>query len=152
MPFALIPMKDLSRAKARLAPALDEVGRRELARALLRDVLAAATACPAFDGVAVAAGDPNVLALADESGAEPVVGPGGLNEALTSASRTLSDPLPSRIEHLVRRITTARLLDGQLEACQLTLSELRRIEQAFVRALCSMYHGRIVYPSGRSAQ
>lgn len=91
MPFALIPMKDLSRAKARLAPALDGIGRRELARALLRDVLAAATACPAFDGVAVACADPEVLSLAAGSGAEPLEEPGGLNEALTSASRTLSE-------------------------------------------------------------
>jgi len=69
-----------------------------------------------------------------------------LADAVEAASRTLSDPLPSRIEHLVRRITTAKLLDGQLEGCGLTLSELRRIEQSFIRALCAMYHGRIDYP------
>ncbi len=74
-----------------------------------------------------------------------------LADAVEAASRTLSDPLPSRIEHLVRRITTAKLLDGQLEECGLTLSELRRIERAFVRALCSMYHGRIVYPDRAQA-
>jgi putative nucleotidyltransferase with HDIG domain len=70
-----------------------------------------------------------------------------LADAVEAASRTLSDPSPSRIEHLVRRITTAKLLDGQLEECGLTLSELHRIEQSIVRALCSMYHGRIAYPS-----
>ncbi len=91
MRFALIPMKDLSRAKARLAPTLDDAGRRELAQALLRDVLAAAVACPAIDGVVVAADDPDVLSLAAESGAEGMEVPGGLNEALASASRTLSE-------------------------------------------------------------
>ena len=72
-------------------------------------------------------------------------------DSVEAASRTLSDPSPARIEHLVRRITTAKLLDGQLEECGLTLSELRRIEQSIVRALCSMYHARIVYPGQADA-
>lgn len=91
MRFALIPMKELSRAKARLAPTLDDAGRRGLAQALLRDVLAAVVACPALDGVAVAVDDPDVLSLAAESGAEGMAVPGALNEALTSASRMLSE-------------------------------------------------------------
>jgi putative nucleotidyltransferase with HDIG domain len=70
-----------------------------------------------------------------------------LADSVEAASRTLAEPVPSRIERLVRRITTARLLDGQLEECALTLSELRRIERAFVRVLCSMYHARIEYPT-----
>jgi len=70
-----------------------------------------------------------------------------LADAVEAASRTLAEPLPSRIERLVARITMAKLLDGQLEECRLTLSELHRIEQSFVRALCSMYHARIEYPT-----
>ena len=48
------------------------------------------------------------------------------------------------------RITTAKLLDGQLEESGLTLSELHRIEQALFRVLCSMYHARIEYPTTAS--
>ena len=70
-----------------------------------------------------------------------------LADAVEAASRTLSEPVPSRIETLVRRITTAKLLDGQLEESGLTLSELHRIEQALFRVLCSMYHARIEYPT-----
>ncbi len=89
MRVALIPVKELSLAKARLAPVLDEAGRRALALAMFRDVLAAAMACPALDGVAVATRDAEVLTLAAEAGAGGMPEPGGLNEALTSAAEKL---------------------------------------------------------------
>ena len=89
MRIALIPVKELSQAKARLAPVLDGERRRELALALYRDVLAAALACPALDGVAVVSRDRDALTLAVEAGAEGLPEPGGLNEALTSASQTM---------------------------------------------------------------
>lgn len=90
MRIALIPVKELSQAKARLAPVLDGERRRELALALYRDVLAAALACPALDGVAVVSRDRDALTLAVEAGAEGLPEPGGLNEALTSASQTMA--------------------------------------------------------------
>ena len=91
MRIALIPVKELSQAKARLAPVLDGERRRELALALYRDVLAAALACPALDGVAVVSRDRDALTLAVEAGAEGLSEPGGLNEALTSASQTMAE-------------------------------------------------------------
>ena len=89
MRFALIPVKELSQAKARLAPVLDAAGRRELALALFRDVLAAALACPALDGVAVVSRDADVLSIAVEAGAQGLPERGDLNEALTSAAEKL---------------------------------------------------------------
>jgi 2-phospho-L-lactate guanylyltransferase len=83
---ALIPVKELSQAKARLSPVLDAAGRRTLALAMFRDVLAAALACDALEGVAVVTRDEEVLAEAGAAGAEGLVEPGGLNEALTSAA------------------------------------------------------------------
>ncbi len=68
-------------------------------------------------------------------------------DCVEAASRTLDQPIPSRIEALVKRITAAKLLDGQLEDCRLTLSEVRLIENALFRVLCSMYHARIEYPT-----
>jgi len=75
-----------------------------------------------------------------------------LADAVEAASRTLSQPLPSRIETLIKRIATARLLDGQFEESGMTLSELKRIEQSFFRVLCAMYHGRIDYPQPKPAR
>ena len=70
-----------------------------------------------------------------------------LADAVEAASRTLSEPLPSRIETLIKKISANKLLDGQFEECHLTLSELHVIEQCFFRVLCAMYHARIEYPS-----
>jgi putative nucleotidyltransferase with HDIG domain len=69
-----------------------------------------------------------------------------LADAVESASRTLSDPTPKRIETLVHRIAMDRLLDGQFEESGLTLSELRIIEDSLTKSLTALYHGRIKYP------
>ncbi len=88
--MALIPVKDLAKAKARLAPVLDEAGRRELITAFYRDVLAAALDCPAVDSVGVVSLDADALALASEAGAEAIAVPGDLNDSLDAAARTLA--------------------------------------------------------------
>ena len=69
-----------------------------------------------------------------------------LADALESASRTLVDPAPSRIESLVSELSMKRLLDGQFAECGLNLQELRVIEDSLVKSLTSVYHGRVKYP------
>jgi len=69
-----------------------------------------------------------------------------LADAVESASRTLSDPTPKRIETLVHNLTMKRLLDGQFDECSLKLSEIRMVEQALVKSLIAIYHTRIRYP------
>jgi putative nucleotidyltransferase with HDIG domain len=74
-----------------------------------------------------------------------------LADAVESASRTLVDPAPARIESMVREIAEARLRDGQFDESGLTLRELRTIEKSMVMSLTSIYHGRIKYPEQRTA-
>ncbi|MDA1049244.1 MAG: HDIG domain-containing protein [Planctomycetota bacterium] len=74
-----------------------------------------------------------------------------LADASESACRTLTDPAPSRIEHLVRDIAMNRLLDGQFDECNLTLRELAIIEESLVKSLTAVYHGRVKYPSQQTA-
>ncbi len=74
-----------------------------------------------------------------------------VSDAVESASRTLSEPTPARIESLVHEIVMKRLLDGQFEECGLTLSEIHRIEQSLVKSLTAIYHGRIKYPDQKTA-
>ena len=69
-----------------------------------------------------------------------------LCDAVESATRAMADPTPSRIEQLVRKLSAKRLSDGQLDDCDLTLREVHIIEDAIIRAMCSIYHGRIAYP------
>lgn len=74
-----------------------------------------------------------------------------LADAVESASRTLVDPTPARIESLVREIAETRLHGGQFDESGLTLRELRTIEKSMVMSLTSIYHGRIKYPEPRMA-
>lgn len=71
-------------------------------------------------------------------------------DAVESATRTLSDPTPSRIDQLVRGIANKRLMDGQFDECDLTLRELNVIVETVSKTLASIYHGRIQYPTAAS--
>jgi putative nucleotidyltransferase with HDIG domain len=74
-----------------------------------------------------------------------------LADAVESASRTLSDPTPGRIEGLVTMLWEKRLQDGQFDECGLTLRELAQIRESLIKSLIGIYHGRIKYPEQRSA-
>ena len=74
-----------------------------------------------------------------------------LSDAVESASRTLTEPTPSRIANLVHELALKRLLDGQFDECGLTLEELGIIEQSLVKSLTAVYHGRVKYPDQRTA-
>lgn len=69
-----------------------------------------------------------------------------LADAVESAVRSLKDPAPSRIEAVVREIAERKLDEGQFDFSNLTLRELRAIEDAMIKTLTAMYHGRIKYP------
>jgi hypothetical protein len=71
-------------------------------------------------------------------------------DAVESAARTLDDPTPSRVDGLVRAISTRRLTDGQFDDCAITLSELNRICESVSRTVASLHHGRIQYPEGEA--
>ncbi len=70
-----------------------------------------------------------------------------LADAIEAASRSLAKITPASIEGLVRDIMDERLRDGQLDACDLTMAELKKLQRAFVFTLTNMLHGRISYPS-----
>ena len=74
-----------------------------------------------------------------------------LADAVESASRTLSEPTPKRLETLVHEIAMARLLDGQFDECSLTLREIRIIQDSLTKSLIAIHHGRIKYPEQRTA-
>lgn len=52
------------------------------------------------------------------------------------------------IDRAVRKIINARLMEGELDECDLTLRELDQIRQVFVSILGSVYHPRLQYPEG----
>lgn len=74
-----------------------------------------------------------------------------LADAVESATRTLSEPTPSRIDALVRSLANKRLLDEQFEECSLTFRELSQIVDSISKTVAAIYHGRISYPTGEPA-
>ncbi|MFA5688651.1 MAG: HDIG domain-containing metalloprotein [Kiritimatiellales bacterium] len=69
-----------------------------------------------------------------------------LADSCEAASRSLDKPSPVRIAGLVNDIFNARLRDGQLDHCPLTLAELYKIKDSIIFSLTNMNHGRIAYP------
>jgi putative nucleotidyltransferase with HDIG domain len=70
-----------------------------------------------------------------------------LADGCEAASRSLDRPTPVRVINLVNDLFEARLRDGQLDECNLTLAELNKIKQSFVFSLTNMLHGRVAYPN-----
>ena len=70
-----------------------------------------------------------------------------LADMVEAIAKTESEPNPSRFRTMVHDQILKRLLDGQLDESDLTLNDLRVIEDSFVRTLTTMYHSRIKYPA-----
>lgn len=62
--------------------------------------------------------------------------------------RAQNPSTPEEIDALVEQLIQNRLEEGQLDDCELTLRDLRRIRRAFGHTLRSMYHPRVRYPAG----
>ena len=69
-----------------------------------------------------------------------------LSDAVESATRSISEPTPRRIDTLVRDLASKRLADGQFDDCDLTFRELQIISESIAKSVTGIYHGRIQYP------
>ena len=91
--WAVVPVKELDRAKMRLAPLLPPQLRRELMLAMLEDVLAALAETPRLAGIAVVTVEPAAAWLAGRYGAR-VIKTGardGHTGAVLAAARLLAE-------------------------------------------------------------
>ncbi len=68
-----------------------------------------------------------------------------LADSVEAASRALSEPTPSRIKGLVRKIINNKFIDNQLDQCELTLKDLEVIADTFTRILMGIFHSRVGY-------
>jgi putative nucleotidyltransferase with HDIG domain len=69
-----------------------------------------------------------------------------LADGVEAAARTAGDANPGRLREVIRQLTSAIVLDGQLDECNLTFSDLERIQAAMLRTLVSSRHARVHYP------
>lgn len=72
-----------------------------------------------------------------------------LADGVEGAVRALAEPTPGRIESVVHQVVMDRLNDGQFDDCDITLKELRCVEEALVKSLCGIYHARVPYPKAK---
>ena len=126
--LAVLPVKSFAAAKQRLAAAVDQPDRRELAEAMVRDVLAALGAVRGLDGVIVVTAEPVAAAAARGAGAA-VVHDG--EEAGQSAAAKLG--------------IAAALADGA-ERVLLVPGDCPALDPAEVEALLAERAGVVVVP------
>ncbi len=69
-----------------------------------------------------------------------------LADSCEAASRSLQKPTPQKINTLVSEIFRNRILDGQLNDSELSMSEIHTVEDTIIKTLTTMLHGRIAYP------
>ena len=70
-----------------------------------------------------------------------------LADTIEARVRSIGDKIsPKRIEAEIDEVIEKRWQDRQLDDAELTLSDLRKIRDAFFRVLTGMYHQRIKYP------
>ncbi|HKM38832.1 MAG TPA: HDIG domain-containing protein [bacterium] len=69
-----------------------------------------------------------------------------LADVVEAAVRSLTDPTSGEIEGLIRKVIKARLDGGQLDQSDLTLKDLDRVAEVFVKVLTGIHHHRVPYP------
>jgi len=69
-----------------------------------------------------------------------------LADSVEAAVRSLQNRTYNRVEGMVHRILKDKLLDGQLDECDLTFKDLDVIASAFIQVLSGIFHARIEYP------
>ena len=67
-------------------------------------------------------------------------------DSVEAASRTLRNPSPQNIDSLLERLLNDHLAEEQFDETDLTLSDLRKVREAFARVLQTIYHKRVDYP------
>jgi putative nucleotidyltransferase with HDIG domain len=69
-----------------------------------------------------------------------------LADSIEAASRTVAEPTPASLRGLVDKVVNDKFLDSQLDECELTLLDLHKIKESFVRNLMAIFHTRVEYP------
>ena len=69
-----------------------------------------------------------------------------LADLVEATARTMEDMTAEQFEETIEGLIRRRFIEGQLDECDLTLRDLNRIREAFLKILIGMHHQRIKYP------
>ena len=75
-----------------------------------------------------------------------------LADSIEAASRSIDKPTPAKLDALVRSIINQKILDGQLDNCELTSRDIAIIKTVFSISLTNSLHARFPYPSAEDAE
>ncbi len=67
-------------------------------------------------------------------------------DSVEAAVRSLSSPTREKVEELIEKIIWDKLEDGQLDESDITLQELNKIKESFLKVITGIFHERIEYP------
>ena len=69
-----------------------------------------------------------------------------LADAIEASTRAIEDPSPQKLENKIREVIRSRFIEGELDECDLTLKDLTKIKESFLKILLGIHHHRIKYP------
>ncbi len=68
-----------------------------------------------------------------------------LADTVEAAVRCLDKPTAARIQNRIEELVHQKMVDGQLDECDLTFKDIQKIQAEFGRIMSGMLHGRIDY-------
>ncbi|MDP2954037.1 MAG: HDIG domain-containing protein, partial [Chloroflexota bacterium] len=74
-----------------------------------------------------------------------------LADTCEAAVRSIHPHSPQELAQLIDKLIQDRLVDGQLDQCELRLRDLAAIKEAFASTLQGMFHSRVAYPEAEPA-
>lgn len=70
-----------------------------------------------------------------------------LADTVEAACKSMDNPTEERLEKFIDTLIAGKMEHGQLDNCDLTFGDLKKIKEVFVKTLAAYYHGRIKYPN-----
>jgi cyclic-di-AMP phosphodiesterase PgpH len=67
-------------------------------------------------------------------------------DSVEAASRTLSEPTAALVQSMIDRLVDDIVRDNQLNECDITLRDVQRVKESFLKILAGIFHHRIDYP------
>ncbi|QUG42145.1 HD family phosphohydrolase [Psychrobacillus sp. INOP01] len=67
-------------------------------------------------------------------------------DSVEAAVRSMKEPNADKIQKMIQSIIKDKLLDGQFDECDLSLKEIKKMEESFCTTMNGTFHSRIEYP------
>ncbi len=75
-----------------------------------------------------------------------------LADAVEATMHSMTDLDKTKISEVVENIINDRIEDGQLDECELTLADLKKVKESLFNSMVSFYHKREAYPGEKDAK